>query len=393
MSPADFYRMSGPTEWARPPEQFSYSALGDIEQCPRRWQLEHSRYGDLNSLPKRLSPSAIEGKVVHRVLELLFRRLALHGLPPFGSDEFRAGLAECDVAGTVRRLVAEEATRFERFPRGGAFRLRANTQDLINRVVRLFRGQYELAREKNASESLPRLQSAQSGHLSEAGENTFTRLQRLGVLSEEPLRHPALPFAGVVDLIWRAADGTRLVDFKTGEPSDAHRTQLLYYGLLWWRVTDDQPSSLEIRYPTGTTAVPGDRQILEETETGLRERIDAALAMLSMRPTAARVGEWCRYCDGRAFCDPYWTQNTNAKIRERRAVDVEVVALSEASEHGFDVIDQGGNFGVVVGRAGVLGVFGRISKGQRLRILAARVNGESKEIELHPWTEVFFRGA
>jgi PD-(D/E)XK nuclease superfamily len=87
---SDLYRMGGPTAWAEAPELFSYSTLLAIETCPRRWQLEHSRYGEFDSLPIRPAPAAVEGQIVHEILDRLFKALALRGLPPLGSADFRA---------------------------------------------------------------------------------------------------------------------------------------------------------------------------------------------------------------------------------------------------------------------------------------------------------------
>ena len=56
-----------------------------VERCPLQWQLIHSRYGDLEGFPTRPNPAAVEGEIVHALIERLFRRLALAGFPEPGS--------------------------------------------------------------------------------------------------------------------------------------------------------------------------------------------------------------------------------------------------------------------------------------------------------------------
>ncbi|MFO0625614.1 MAG: hypothetical protein U0325_08345 [Polyangiales bacterium] len=41
-----FSRMSGPTARPDAPDIFSFSALHEIEGCPRRWQLQHAQWGE-----------------------------------------------------------------------------------------------------------------------------------------------------------------------------------------------------------------------------------------------------------------------------------------------------------------------------------------------------------
>jgi hypothetical protein len=78
---SSLYHLAGPTEWAAPPELFSFSSLKAVERCPLQWQLARSRYGDLDGFPARPSPAAAEGEIVHAALERLFRALALEGCP------------------------------------------------------------------------------------------------------------------------------------------------------------------------------------------------------------------------------------------------------------------------------------------------------------------------
>jgi hypothetical protein len=135
-------RMTGPTAWAAPPASYSYSSLTAIDRCPRQWQLLHSPYGSLDRFPTRPHPAAVEGDIVHTVLDRLFRSLALQGMPPQGTAAFKEAVGAVDIHNSVRRLVGEHEGLVALHPRGGGFRLRVGPQQLANRVVRLFRELY-----------------------------------------------------------------------------------------------------------------------------------------------------------------------------------------------------------------------------------------------------------
>lgn len=397
----DLYRMAGPTEWATAPDVFSYSALVGIETCPRRWQLEHSRYGSLESFPARPVPAAVEGQIVHGVLEQLFKALALRGLPPLASTEFRSCMEQFDMAGTVLGSVEKHNQLVCRHPRGGASRLRANPQDLVNRIVRHFRPQYELARSRASTTTPPVACFAPISDGSVSGDTEHLKevLVDQRVLPERRLRHPDLPFVGIVDLIWRAPDGTHLVDFKTGAFSESHRFQILCYGVLWWRSTGDIPSRLEIRYPSEVIDVASNKTTLEEGERELRRRIETTAAILAKRPADARLGDWCRFCDVRAFCGSYWESSTGPRPGARRvsatrdgesseATDIEVTVRQVPDEYGFEAFTRDGRNLAVVCQPRSLSLLGPLAVGDRLRIIGATSRSRG-ELDLRPWTEVF----
>ena len=89
-------------------------------------------------------------------------------------------------------------------PRGGGFRLRVDTQQLVNRVIRLFRAEYPKAIATAGAEPqsspvlVPEVLS---------GEALLSLLSMQGALSELHLSHPSLPFIGVIDLVRLAGDG------------------------------------------------------------------------------------------------------------------------------------------------------------------------------------------
>ena len=136
MTECNIYRFVEPTRWATTPTTFSFSSMVAIEACPLQWQLLHSAYGDLPQFPVRPHPAAVEGEIVHEVLDLLFKRLALAGLPAIGSPEFGAQIAKVNVPQVVAERVSGCYDRVAAHPRSGGFRLRVDSQQLVNRVIR-----------------------------------------------------------------------------------------------------------------------------------------------------------------------------------------------------------------------------------------------------------------
>ena len=90
-----------------------------------------------------------------RTLDRLFKILAVRGLPTLGTPSFREGMAEVDVQRSVRLLVVEHERRLADHPRASAFRLRASPQQLVNQVIRLFRGLYQDALKTHRAGDLP----------------------------------------------------------------------------------------------------------------------------------------------------------------------------------------------------------------------------------------------
>src|SRR6185312_12568017 len=67
-----------PVAWPDPPTELTFSALKEIEACPRRWALASANYPDLwedYGYPPRVQLQALFGTVVHAVLETVTREL------------------------------------------------------------------------------------------------------------------------------------------------------------------------------------------------------------------------------------------------------------------------------------------------------------------------------
>src|SRR5262245_38408467 len=124
MTAGTLSRLVDPSHWATPPTTLSFSELQIIDACPLQWQLIHSAYSDMLYFPARPHPAAVEVEIAHVVLDLLFKNLALAGLPAIDSPAFRAQIANINVQRVVEEHIAACDARMAAHPRGGGLRLR-----------------------------------------------------------------------------------------------------------------------------------------------------------------------------------------------------------------------------------------------------------------------------
>lgn len=392
MTPADFYKIKEPKKWATVPETFSYSSLNAIKRCPLQWQLAHSKYGDDEQLfPFRPSPSAVEGDIVHTVLEKLFRALSLEGLPKLGSQDFRECIQHVNAKKTVEGLVKKHEKRIAAHPRGNGFRLRLTSQQLTNKIIRIFRQQYPQEVENGLDLPSTRKLVCQDIEPEETLDPRFL-LNKYGLLSEYKLKHPNIPLVGILDFVCLDSEQTVIVDFKTGKQDEDHLRQLLYYALLWWRVSGQVPNRIEVRYPATVTSFIPQKQDLEDVEEELKQEVESVVLSLSEKPTKPSFGSHCSFCDVRQSCDTYWRRREKAPLKSvnaNTAVDLEVVVSGNASDYGFDATIPGGEKICIVFEPGTCCIHGSFVSGERLRILSGLQKHETGEIELKPWSEVF----
>ena len=367
---------------------FSFSSLSSIEQCSLQWQLIHSNYGDLPGFPARPNPAAVEGDIVHHVLDRLFKEMSIAGLPQLGSTQFSAVVAKVNIRGTVDELVNEHEKRISIHPRSGGFRLRVAPQELVNRIIRFFRSEYPKANTGQLPISIPVPENLSAVPYP---RDLSVLLREKGALSEVRIQHPTLPFAGILDLVRLSNKDITIVDFKTGAPKASHKDQLLYYAVLWWRSTGDAPSAIEVRYPGLAESTNIKQEQLQEAEKSLSKRIEEFRLQLHSFPAPARVGEHCRYCDVRQFCDDYWLSvlTQSAAKKKVKSNDIEIVIESETGANGFNARSSSDVPCCVVFSADALKVHGPFTNGTRLRILNAQISDDGSTVELKPWSEVF----
>jgi hypothetical protein len=375
-----FYALQAPTAWAEPPATWSSTSFDDADVCPRRWQLLRSRWGDFERFPVRPHPAAVEGLIVHEALDRLTRSCGRRGNPAIGTSEFSLALADADFFPGFARALTDWHQRLVAHPRPGhAFRLRASSEDLANRAVRMFRESYK------ATGPVPS-QPAARGWDPTAHVETLLRCKR--ALSEVKLAHPKLPFVGVLDRVQVAGEGVEIVDFKTGKPSDMHRTQLLRYALLWWRNTGDLPVRVIAQHLGGVGSWPVTPRVLEEVEAELEYKIPILALALAAHPAPAKPGPVCQSCAVRARCAPGWAAAEETGKADGRG-DAELVVLSKASHHGFLARSRTDGEIAVVYEAPIGKVLPPDTEGQVLRVVDGVWRASRTQLELMPWTEVF----
>lgn len=373
------YELQTPTGWAAPPELWSSSSLDEVGACPRRWQLLRSRWGDYERFPMRPHPAAIEGQIVHDGLDRLARSCGQRGNPTFGTTAFMEAAAEADFFGGFAKAVVDWQERLARHPRPGPpFRLRTTPQELANRAVRLFREQYRPGAGEGRTAA-----SVGSGAVEHAG-----MLRARGALSEVKLRHPNLPFLGVLDRVQLTGEGVEVVDFKSGKASEKHRTQLVRYALLWWRVASEMPTRITAQYLDGRESWKVGEAALVEVEGAIAGAIAALTDHLSGRPAPARAGPGCAWCPVRARCDDGWALGEEHARSEGRG-DAELTVVGPSGPHGFLGRDGAGGEVAVVHEAAVAPLVPEVGVGQVVRVVDGVRKEKGKELEIRAWTEVF----
>jgi CRISPR/Cas system-associated exonuclease Cas4 (RecB family) len=381
MDAATFSRMSGPTAWPDAPDIFSFSALREIEGCPRRWQLQHAQWGEHPGLPRRANERALVGTIVHSVNEALMEQLADRGLPAIGSAAYLEGVKAAAVHESIRTRMREIEDVHRDHPRDPGFRFRASVRDIANEALRLFQAQYVRVVERVGPSRSP------AGGVG-GSTSLATKLRARGVLTEVWLSPPNLSVRGQVDLLVRDEGGTRIVDLKTGAVRPEYWEQLTLYAVLWWRTTGEVPAALEIAHPAGREQRALSQTDLARAERELQDRLANARAVLGDTPAVARPGAACGHCTGRAFCDPYWS-STAGGSRSGELADRELVVEAQVSGSGLTAKDLQGVPVAVVFEESLGRRHGPWVAGERVRLLGAWTDDEPTTLRVTAGTELF----
>ncbi len=377
----DIYQIGGPTSWPQPPATYSFSSLSSIERCPRQWQLSRASYGETDGFPSRPGPATIEGLIIHEALELLFRACGFAGMPTVGTDAFVDVVSGLNIGRTIHRFMREREQAIASHPRGAGFRFRRSAAQLANEVIRLFRQQYhprDTARLVVGHEAVP----ATSGSVLQA-------LHTFKALPEVKLKHPTLPFTGIIDLVRETSGGATISDFKTGLPSPAHEQQVLAYAVLWWRATGEAPASVEVVYPKETVTRIVSLTQLNATEAALQKRVEDGHALLTTQPAQAKAGSHCGRCDVRQFCVDYWR---NAPTPDGEWLDFEATVVGDMGKAEVAISTEHVANGCLVFQAELPNVPRFLSKGAVIRVVGA-VRREVDTFELVRTSEVFLVSA
>ena len=361
----------GPATWPEPPTVMSYTALRDIETCPRRWSLRRADYPAIwaeRGYPAAPALGTFEGQLVHASLE----RIVLAASRPLsGGDPGDASQDSGDVRsapapmsdiimtlrglggisavleGVLRSIVATWASNPRLAPRA-----RECEVELRRRLPVLRQRVQSMLGRVDVTHAVP--VDARSREDQLHGDRGHARPLGAGVYPEVPLNNRELGWYGKADLLSvapprGASDHAQanvqctISDFKTGAPKEDHPLQLRIYALLWARDKALNPTArrvtrLELIYPETTVevAAPGSDEELDALARELATRTQAARTSIESRPPIARPAEpACEWCDVKHLCEAYWSPNAPPNPisgrRQPNLIDVEVSVLSQRS--------------------------------------------------------------
>jgi len=385
MNPRDFYRLTEPTEWAGPPEKYSYSSMKQMAVCLLQWQLGRSSYQDLKRYPEKPSEPADIGVLVHEILSNLFRAMAIAGYPEIGTEAFQSAVAKVNILGMAKLRMDELDQRVTTNPRAVRFRLQSTPRDVYNKVAQAFRQEYAAVSRQASSLTLG---VARSGDSETKSRSRHEALEVQGFLSEEEVEHPQLPLRGFIDLLVRRDNQTTVLDFKTGAPQPHYREQLRLYALMWWRGTGDLPTTIELRYGAKVEQWPVTEEELVCVEREIEQKIRRYQSGLSARPAVATPGEHCNRCGVRQLCDAYWASKVNG-AGQGTWIDVEVVVESVMNRGGFMGRGPDGDDIAVVCEEDVAAMHGPFVIGERIRIVNAQREADESAVQITRTAEVF----
>ena len=221
--------------WAEPPQWFSFSSMLEAETCPRRWGLRRATYPDLwegTGYPDSPNVAALTGNVVHESLEIIIRALVRSGCSSTQDPEAVAVLRTLGgYSAIIQRVTEEQIRRLENNPRCHSrheylrreltlrsAEMRRATQSLLSRSIIAADVGQTRSRERSDNSESP---TTVRGHLP---DGTYPELSR---------RSTRLRMTGRADLVTMSGGDVRIVDYKTGAPSEHHSEQLRTYALIW----------------------------------------------------------------------------------------------------------------------------------------------------------------
>ena len=373
-------------EWPTALTKWHFSALNDVEACPRRWALSNATYRGLwegRGYPKRPSPAKLTGRVIHRSAESILRSLTSAGCTGLEDPTSTVVLRDLGgISGVVDLQLKAELHELSSNPR--AARMRDSLKrHLTEHVPSIRTAVQQLMR------SIERISPRQQGALPATYQPS--RL-REGTYPEQVVEDDALPFMGVIDLLEVTEDGAEIVDFKSGSPDNTHEEQLRCYSALWKHDRTRNPEGrpvtrLRIVYPSGSIDLSLDGLDYDGTRDSLRSRILLATEALENEiPKANPSPDTCQYCSVRHLCDEYWESGTNEARTNTIDLELEVQELRTANSGTVKLPRTSSN-------ATIFGLIDGIAPGDRVRALELyrSVDDETAEIQLRvaPQSELF----
>jgi hypothetical protein len=377
----DFWTSTPPSNWPDPPARLSYSALKDIEGCPRRWSLRHANYADLWSgkgYPRRPSTPLLLGRVAHAAIERITRAIRKAGCTSY--EDVVPVLRDLGgLSQIISACIAEEIERCHENPRA------MERADGLEAELRRRGGDVRLIvqRALNRAVTESRMPIVSEGSYARRGPLGF------GYHPEVELAPDGLAWVGYADAIHLAPDRCEIIDYKTGDPSPAHAEQLRIYALLWARDSLVNPSgrlatALRVAYSGAVVEIQAPTFAeLAELEVAVEERARVARnAIARAMPPAVVTTQECRYCDVKHLCDDYWTpsgQSHVAEVPEPRYRSLQVIVVGRRGPSAVAMtIELDPHVPAGTETVGVLPGHAPHSAGQRLRLLDVQVTGDAE---------------
>lgn len=391
-----------------PPTFWSYSALTEIEACPRRYMLSRASYPDLwegQGYPRIPSLSALFGDVVHGALDVIVTALVDAGC---NSPQDAAAVSVLRELGgytaVTDRAVDDRLTRLPTNPRLDADQRRRLVRDLRGRVA-------EARAEIQAYVSRTNFLSSASGTASgalgaDAGEDSRTGLAfprrpaEPGAHAEVLLAAEELRLMGRIDFLSVTSDRVDIIDYKTGTEDEGHLDQLRLYALLWDldRIVNPRrrlASEITAAYPSRNVTIPGPSEsALRELEFSFKQRIASADAEVqALVPRAIPEDKRCSTCQVRQLCDVYWSQMAPdpASLADGAWFDYQGVVGSQNGSRSWWMLHEGSGQRQLLLRTTATAP--PLTQGSRIRVLGVRLD-DDPEIDataavMTAWSEVF----
>lgn len=389
-----------PRGWPTPPQLMSPSLLFEIEACPRRWALRRADYSHIglsDGYPMPLQTPALEGSVVHAALQTIIASLRKSGCDSLSDPNAITVLRGLGGFSSILSASMEDVVR----NLADNPRVAPNLGEIRRRLESRLPSLRERLQKQVSQFPLRR----GSGHVSrgvasevDSGKVGRRRLGS-GCYSEVELRALELGWVGIADVITLVDGKCEIRDFKTGEPSRDHVTQMRIYALLWARDPELNPDALPadrlvISYDRNEVLVePATAGELDEFETEIKHRTGAARKALQSCPPEARPNaNNCRFCPVRHLCEEYWPWLGRTKMEpvspQNFFADLQISLGDQRSEScwegSIEVSGRPHTEGPVLLRATQTPF--AFTTGQRLRLLNASVtlrimdSAESKSV-------------
>jgi CRISPR/Cas system-associated exonuclease Cas4 (RecB family) len=318
------YQIVRPAEGACEPACYSHTGLAQIENCPRRWWLLHSKYDELMGwYPEPVSSGAMVGSIVHAALEHFSMEFAQSRMREgsSGIKEFRRRFPIREFVRQTRKRLLDEARAN---PRAQLAMLETNVS--VDGCISLFKDLVRQSYGKPALESAVVLQNdlreakspAESGKKGLVGQSRRKDVPFPAILPEVELRLDDPPVRGKIDLVVTAIDGDTLIEYKTGERRPEHEKQSQLYAFLWWATTGRLARERQLLYPNQNVVKLGGmtQSGLQQEEKALKARVAWAKKEIASKLPGAHIEEQrCRSCTVRQLCEEYWTAKETAASR------------------------------------------------------------------------------